>query len=493
MRREPQSKPTGRTQTPQGSFSKPSPPPDLKDQLSAIVEFSNDAIFSRTFDGTILTWNSAAERMFGYTSGEMIGRSSRILLPRRRREEYRELVARIQAGQRVQHFETDRICKDGKLVQVSLALSPICNAEGRLVGIATIARDITDQRQVREALARSERELADLFEEASVGLIWISPKGLILRANRALLALLQCRPAHCLGRSLTTFFPDGAMLNDLLDSLSARQTVRNVTTDFRTTKGEAKPVLVDANSFWEHGQFAHSRWFVRDISQRKRLEREILELSDRERRSFAHELHDGLGQELGGIAYLTNVLHEQLLESRAPEAADAGRISELVRNTIELTRQLARGLSPISSDPEGLADALGELALQTREVFKVACAFHCFRPVLVVDSDVAGHFYRIAQEAVNNALKHGQARRIDIQLSNLERHLQLIVRDDGTGIGPLPPRRSGLGLRIMQYRADLVRGRLWVRPAKRGRGTEVKFTAPLPRAKPSRAPKRKGV
>jgi PAS domain S-box-containing protein len=458
--------------------AEPSFPPDLKSQLAAIVEFSNDAIFSRTFGGTITTWNAGAERMFGYAAGEIIGRSSRVLLPPGRREEYRELLKRMRAGQPVQHFETDRVRKDGRLLQVSLALSPVRDSSGRLIGISTIARDITEQRRMREALARSQRELTDLFEEASVGLMWISANGTVLRANRALLSLLHCRPSQCLDHPLSRFHADGEVIADLLARLAGRQTLRNLATELRTAHGEIKPVLMDANAFWENGQLVHSRWFVRDISQRKRLEREVLELSDRERRSFAQELHDGLGQQLGGIAYLANVLHERLAESRLPEADEAARIFTLVRNAIEQTRRLARGLSPIRPEPEGLTDALNELAAQTREVFRVDCQFKRQGSVLVEDFVLAGHFYRIAQEAVNNALKHAAAHQIEIRLSGDPKRLTLAVRDDGKGIGPLSPRRSGLGLRIMQYRADLVRGRLMVGPRPDGRGTEVSCTAP---------------
>jgi signal transduction histidine kinase len=294
-----------------------------------------------------------------------------------------------------------------------------------------------------------------------------------------LLALLQCGPEECVHRSLRRFHAESSTIDDLLTRLAERRVLRSLPLELRTTAGEIKPVLVDANAFWEHGRLVHSRWFVRDISQRKRLEREVLELSDRERQSFAQELHDGLGQQLGGIAYLTNVLHEQLVERRAPEAAEAERIFVLVRNAIEQARRLARGLSPIRAESEGLMDALRELADHTREVFGVDCRFRNQRTVLVDDPVVAGHLYRIAQEAVNNAVKHAEAKSIRIRLQRRTRHLRLTVQDDGKGLGPLPPRRSGLGLRIMQYRADLVRGQLKIGPQRaRSRGTEVSCSVP---------------
>jgi signal transduction histidine kinase len=213
---------------------------------------------------------------------------------------------------------------------------------------------------------------------------------------------------------------------------------------------------------------------VRDISRRKQLERELLELSEHERRGFAQELHDGLGQQLGGIAYLSNVLQEKLAERRAPEAGEAKRIFGLVRDAIEQTRRISRGLSPIRPEPEGLMTALRELAAQTTELFRVRCRFLCPQPVWIEDSSLASHFYRIAQEAVNNALKHARPRRIDIQLRRRPDQFLLSIKDDGKGIGEISPQRQGLGLHIMQYRAGLVRGSLTVRPRRR-RGTEVTF------------------
>jgi len=203
----------------------------------------------------------------------------------------------------------------------------------------------------------------------------------------------------------------------------------------------------------------------------------LLESSDRERRGFAQELHDGLGQQLGGVAYLSNVLREKLAERNAPEAADATRIFGLVREAIEQTRRVSRGLSPIRPEPEGLTIALGELAGQTAGLFRVRCRFQCPKPVSIGDTILAGHLYRFAQEAVNNALKHAEARRITIRLRRDQERVTLVVADNGKGIGQLSPTRQGLGLRIMQYRAGLIRGTVNLQP-RRGGGTEVICSAP---------------
>ena len=166
--------------------AEPNWPEEIR-QLAAIVEHSNDAVFSRRLDGTIVTWNTAAERIFGFKAKEVIGQGSHVFIPHGHRDEFRGLLARMQKGEVVRHFETERLRKDGRHVVVSLTLSPVRDRPGRWVGFSTIARDITEQRRAQEALQRSERALADLFEEALVGLVWTTAEGRILRANRALL------------------------------------------------------------------------------------------------------------------------------------------------------------------------------------------------------------------------------------------------------------------------------------------------------------------
>ena len=447
-------------------------------QLAAIVEYSNDAIYSRTFDGTITTWNAAATRIFGYSAEEIVGQTSRRLLPPGKQEELRRLVRRLRGGKIVEHFETERLRKDGSRIQVSLTLSPIRDSSRRLIGFSTVARDISEQSRVRETLARREQELNDLFEQASVGLVLVRPDGRVLRANRAFLSLLD-RPSHQVnGAPLGTFHPTPQVVEEMFARLESRETIQSFPTEFLNAKGETRFVIVDADGFWEKGHWMHTRWFVRDISRRRQLERELLENSDRERRIFAHELHDGLGQQLGGVAYLCNVLRESLTQRGAPEAGSATRIFELLRKAIEDTRRMARGLSPIPEEPEGLMDALRELAARTSELQGIRCKVGSRKPVLVSDTAMASHLYRIAQEAVHNAVKHARPRTISILLRLSQGRLILAILDDGHGIAPLSPNRKGLGLRIMQYRTGLMGGTITIVPRPL-RGTEVRCTVPI--------------
>jgi signal transduction histidine kinase len=277
---------------------------------------------------------------------------------------------------------------------------------------------------------------------------------------------------------LTKFHPDRLAVVDLLERLTQRETLRNFQSALRSANGQVKEVLLDANAFWENDKIVHLRWFIRDISRRKQLEREILAITERERHSFAMELHDGLGQQLSGIAYLSNVLRERLKQLSPTEASEAERISLLLKNAIEETRRLSRCLSPIQQEPEGLSNALNDLALHTRAIFDVACVFQSPKRILVEDMQTSTQLYRIAQEAVNNAVKHGRAERITLRLIQQKGQICLKIIDNGNGISALSPKRKGMGLRVMHYRAGLLKGALSVNRRKQG-GTEVCCTAPF--------------
>ena len=167
-----------------------------------------------------------------------------------------------------------------------------------------------------EALRNRVLELEELFDDASTGLVRTTRAGRVLQANRALLEILECRRERCVGHDWASFHSDRGSVGDLIERLTRRETLRNHPAALRARGGRLKEVLVDASALWQRGRIVHIRWFVRDITRRKQLEREVLATSERERRSFARELHDSLGQQLSGIAYLGGVLHAPASRTR---------------------------------------------------------------------------------------------------------------------------------------------------------------------------------
>jgi len=216
---------------------------------------------------------------------------------------------------------------------------------------------------------------------------------------------------------------------------------------------------------------------VRDVTERKRLEEEVLEISARERRRIGDDLHDGLGQYLAGIAVKARNLEDDLAAAASSHKPKAEKLVRLLNNAVQQARTLARGLDPIEMEANGLVPALQKLACETEDLFRVACALRCDRPVLPMSKSVGLQLYRIAQEGINNAVKHGKPGRIEIGLATEPTHLRLRIKDDGRGFRVDAARPSGMGLRIMQYRAHVIGGVLKIE-SRPDRGTEIQCLVP---------------
>jgi signal transduction histidine kinase len=218
-----------------------------------------------------------------------------------------------------------------------------------------------------------------------------------------------------------------------------------------------------------------------DGHQSKRLERQQLDVGHAaimESRRIGQELHDGLGQVLTGLSLIAGNLQEKLREQGNSEAEMAVRLTDGLKQALEQVRGLARGLVPVAADKQGLMSALTALAQRVSGVQGIVCTFTCVQPVPIDDNTLATHLYRIAQEAVTNAMRHGHARHIDIELAPIDGTTCLHVRDDGIGVdSDRLERTGGMGVQIMRHRADLINAELRIERAPSG-GTQVSVGFP---------------
>lgn len=216
----------------------------------------------------------------------------------------------------------------------------------------------------------------------------------------------------------------------------------------------------------------------RDVTERKQLEKQVLEISADERRRVGHELHDGLGQYLAGIALKTKALEQLLAAEGSSHAPSARDLVALVSNAISQARDLARGLDPIEVETIGLAAALENLCAETRKLFNIKCEFVCAQPLVEVSPPAALALYRIVQEAIHNASSHGHAQIVRVDLGINHDHVVLTVRDNGRGFDTTSNGTTGMGLRVMRYRARSIGGDLSV-SSKQGFGAEVRCLVPF--------------
>jgi len=216
-----------------------------------------------------------------------------------------------------------------------------------------------------------------------------------------------------------------------------------------------------------------------DITEQRQLEARLLEAGETEQKRIGQDLHDGLCQLLAGIDMMATVLKKKLSLNSPENVEAASGICHYTREAIEQARLLARGLSPVELEINGLMSALQELAASTRKLFKVECSFVCHAPVLIADNSRATHLYRIAQESINNAFRHGHAKSIVISLEAGPETAVLSITDDGEGFDTGKKPGSGMGLKSMGYRATVIGGNLDVSKSS-PKGMVVRCTFPLP-------------
>ena len=304
--------------------------------LSITLKSINDAVIGATLDGTIISWNKGAEKIFGYAEEEVRGKNLLLLTPPFYPNELPDILDKIGDNIEVEHYETVRQRKNGEVINISLKINPIRGLMNEVTGVSLIARDITAKKQ---------------------------------------------------------------------------------------------------------------------------LEREILEISEKERRRIGKDLHDNLGQNLTGISLQLKLLENMLQEADCPEEVEtARRIQDMVNQSIKQTRNLAKNLLTVTLENQGLSVALKELTLQIESLYncKIECATDLENDI--TDGSMATQLYHIAQEAITNAKRHGDADKVEILLKEEDSEYFLQVRDDGKGIKR--HESQGLGLKIMEFRSNIINGRL---------------------------------
>ena len=259
--------------------------------LAAIVDSSDDAILSKKLDGTITSWNKSAERLFGYTPEEAIGQHITLIVPWERRSEEEGILRRLAEGERVDHFETVRRRKDGSTLEVSLTISPIRDAAGRVIGASNVARDITERKRIEQALQQSEKKYREFAETASIALHWVSSDGTIIWANQAELEMLGYCSDEYIGHNISEFHADAPVLEDILNRLFRGDRIKEYEARLRAKDGSLRQVIIDSSALFEDGKFVHTRCFTRDISERKQAE-DLLRRSEERFRALVNASSD---------------------------------------------------------------------------------------------------------------------------------------------------------------------------------------------------------
>lgn len=486
--------------------------------VDSITDYS---IFLISPHGEVLTWNKGARRMFGYPGAEIIGRNYRVLfipedfasgLPERE-------IADAEREGRAER-EGLRVHKDGSRFWANEIITSLCDASGQIVGFTKVVRDLTARKRMEDALRESEqryRRLVENVREYAIFMLdehgvlstwnlgvervfeytedeWIGqPGAIIFTAEDKARGEVEKEVGNALAHGqapderwhvrkdgsrfwatgiLTTLYaPDGKfvgfskVLRDNTERKQAQEELEAAHAELEQRVIERTAELSTTVSLLE-----------KEIAERQELEIALLNAIDAERRRFGQDLHDGLCQHLFGTALLARTLANRLDAHAGEEAQEVRAVSDLIIEAGEHARALAKGLHPVAIREGGLSAALNDLARLSSA--SVRCRFDEEAPVQC-PAAACLQLYRIAQEAVTNALKHARAGEIVIRLSSTDGNLILSVSDNGRGFDARVA-ANGMGLRNLAYRARVIGASLSIE-SEAGRGSCLTCRVPLAR------------
>ena len=489
-------------------------------RLASIVESSDDAIISKDLNGTITSWNGAAERIFQYTANEALGQHITLIIPPELREEETQIIKRLRNGERIEHFETIRVRKDGQRLNISLTVSPVRDSHGRIVGASKIARDVTDRKRIESELREKEGVLRAAFTQTYSFLAILSTDGTVLEANRAALEGTGFQRSEAIGHKVwdvwwRTLPEELATLKsgiaNAAKGLAVREECRYALRDgsiriadrtlnpVQDERGEVLMIVASGLDITEHLQL---RGILEDRVRERTLELEVknaevvrqteivrelsarlLQIQDEERRRIARELHDSVGQMLAAVSMNMANVHREA-DALSPEAAksledNTGLLEQL---SIEI-RTISHLLHPPLLDEVGLESALQWYIDGFSERSKINVDLQLPEDFGRLPRNLEITLFRVVQECLTNIHRHSGSSTASIRVARLQNEVRLEVRDAGKGIPKetqatlASGKLSGVGLRGMHERLRQMGGQLEVQ--SNGTGTLILATLPI--------------
>lgn len=448
---------------------------------AAVIESSEDAIISKNQDAVITSWNTGAQRLFGYAESEVVGEPITILIPPELHEEENKILEKLRSGERIEHYETIRVTKTGRKVAVSLSISPIKDSSGNMVGFSKIARDITKRKRAEHDLLSSEQRYRLLFERNVAGVAIASLDARLLDCNDGWVHILGYESKNeLLGRHASEFYFNPAERKQLVDELFEKQVLFSRELRLRRKDGAPVWVLFNAAVYSDRDTPIVQATMI-DISERKRAEevlsgmtRKLIEAQEQERARIGRELHDDVNQRLAML--LAEV--EQLRENPSEIELRLGELRKRIGEISNDVQALSHDLHSSRLEYLGVVTGIKSWCKEFAERQKMDVNFRSdVRSMLSLD--VGRPLFRVLQEALHNAAKHSEVKRIEVELHEEAGEIHLTIRDLGKGFDIEAARQGrGLGLTSMQERVRLVNGTISIE-SELGRGTTIHVHVPL--------------
>jgi PAS domain S-box-containing protein len=490
--------------------------------LAAIVNSSDDAVVSKNLDGIITSWNKGAERIFGYTAEEAIGRHIFLIIPADRRDEEAMILERVRRGEQVEHFDTVRVRKDSTLIDISLTISPVKDAAGRIIGASKVARDITQRKESEQALAERAR-LLDLSDDA---IIVRDEADRVTYWNKGACQLYDYSPEEAMGRVshelLQTEFPepldqiderlhrDGGWNGELIhkrkdgsrivvasrwildrDDHGNQKRVLETNSDITQRKQSEEALRESENRLRALADSLEAKVRIRtevvlEQSERLReLSHHLMQIQDEERRHIARELHDSAGQTLTALGMnLARVVQHS--KNASPElASTAEEAQQLVRELSKEIRTTSYLLHPPLLDESGLSEALSWYVQGLEERSGLEITQSIPEDFGRLSGEMELRIFRIVQECLTNVHRHSGSKVAAIRLKRTDQTVFLEIEDNGRGISPerlaeIQSHGAGVGVRGMRERVLQCGGDMKIE--SEGRGTKISISFPFARS-----------
>lgn len=386
----------------------------------------------------------------------------------------------------LQPFEQEIQDDDGRWLLVRMR--PYRTVDDEVDGVVVTFVDITDRKQA-ELEVRAERNFVEsLLDTVGALIVVLDPEHRIVRFNQKCEDVTGYSADEVVGESVfDRLVPkeEADEVRDLLDASQEEPAPDPHEHHWITREGNRRLIRWSNTTLTaDDGTFRYIIGTGVDITRRRQLEREVIGVSEKERRRIGQDLHDILASHLSGTAMMTKGLARKIEDGQEIEVAEMREISALIQDAGDQARQLSHSLMPLEVHGDDLLEGIENLARRKEEMTDVTFTVETHGSLPALDPDITSHLYRIASEAVNNAVKHGAPTRIDLRLRMEDDRLSLVVKDDGVGIPEDVPDEGTLGLNMIQYRADLIGARLTVDSGENG-GTVVRCSMPMPRSSES--------
>lgn len=443
-----------------------------------LFETSQEGIVIQAADWTVTDLNPATEEILGYDREELIGRNPTEIFVNL--DQYERAQQRIKDEGQFRNVEFDLRRRDGEVIVCEATSTMQREAADDSEMFYTIFRDITERKHMQEALEESEKRYRRLFEESRDAVVLTTPAGAIVDANSAAEELFGYSSEELLDMRAAELYADPEeRARRIVPTLKEADSARVLEAEMRHCEGHTFPATASVTVHRdEEGHAELIQALVRDVTEWRRLEAELLEVQDKERQRLGQELHDGVCSTLTGVAIWTSALAEQVRADEVIDPDDLDKATELVKQASDEARAISHGLSPVGLE-RGLLSALEDLASQAEVRGELSCSFEASGSLPDLSEETATHLYRIVQEAVSNSVKHADAQHIQVTFAADDEALTLTVEDDGEGYSASSSEGEGIGMRTMRYRADLINAALTIKDPPDG-GTRIRCRLPVP-------------